>query len=228
VAGLETLIRDRIAKLNPRVRVNGVMSFEEYRRIPLLPQRGVAVTASVFGSLALILTLIGLYALISSSVIRRTREIGIRIALGGDPRKIQRLVLLRGMVLVMAGIGVGLVAAASLTQFMSGILFEVSSLDPLTYVLGALFMIGVTLLASLLPALRVRRRPRCAVYSDRLRARIIHRVPKRRVAKSGLARLYVRGPRRHSRALCRGARVGVTQPARGLAALQPAVYELCG
>lgn len=59
-------------------------------------------------------------------------------------------------------------------------------------------------------------------------ARIIHRVPKRRVAKSALARLYARGPRRHSRALCRGARVGVTQPARGLAALQPAVYELCG
>ena len=68
------------------------------------------------------------------------------------------------------------------------------------------------------------------VYDPRLNndrlllARIIHRVPKRRVAKSALARLYARGPRRHSRALCRGARVGVTQPARGLAALQPAVY----
>ena len=66
----------------------------------------------------------------------------------------------------------------------------------------------------------------CIFYTNL--ARIIHRVPKRRVAKSVLARLYARGPRRHSRALCRGARVGVTQPARGLAALQPAVYELCG
>ncbi len=157
ITGLEPLIRDRIAKLNPRVRVKSVMSFEEYRRIPLLPQRALALTASLFGSLALALTLIGLYALISSSVIRRTREIGIRIALGGDPRKIQRMVLLRGMALVLAGIGVGLVAAAGLTQFLSGILFKVSNLDPVTYGLGAVFMIGVSLLASLLPARRTTR-----------------------------------------------------------------------
>lgn len=156
-AGLGSLVRRRVAKLEPRVQIDNLLSFEELRRIPLLPQRALALVSSIFGGLALLLTLIGLYALVSSAVTRRTQEIGIRLALGAHPRKILCGVLGRVMILVAGGILSGLVLAGALSSFLTNILFQVSGLDPLTYLGVAALLVLVSVAASLVPLRRINR-----------------------------------------------------------------------
>ena len=108
----------------------------------------------IFAALALILTIIGLYGVISYLVNQRTQEIGIRMALGAQMRDIMGLVLKQGMVLVLTGVALGLTAAWMLTRVMSRLLFQVSATDPLTFVGISLLLIAVALLACYIPARR--------------------------------------------------------------------------
>jgi len=108
----------------------------------------------IFATLALVLTIIGLYGVISYLVNQRTQEIGIRMALGAQMRDIMGLVLKQGMVLVLTGVGLGLAAAGMLTRVMSRLLFQVSATDPLTFVGISLLLITVALLACYIPARR--------------------------------------------------------------------------
>ena len=108
----------------------------------------------IFATLALVLTIIGLYGVISYLVNQRTQEIGIRMALGAQMRDIMGLVLKQGMVLVLTGVGLGLAAAWMLTRVMSRLLFQVSATDPLTFVGISLLLITVALLACYIPARR--------------------------------------------------------------------------
>ena len=108
----------------------------------------------IFAALALVLTIIGLYGVISYLVNQRTQEIGIRMALGAQMRDIMGLVLKQGMVLVLTGVGLGLAAAWMLTRVMSRLLFQVSATDPLTFVGISLLLITVALLACYIPARR--------------------------------------------------------------------------
>ena len=108
----------------------------------------------IFATLALVLTIIGLYGVISYLVNQRTQEIGIRMALGAQMRDIMGLVLKQGMVLVLTGVGLGLAAAWMLTRVMSRLLFQVSATDPLTFVGISLLLIAVALLACYIPARR--------------------------------------------------------------------------
>ena len=108
----------------------------------------------IFATLALVLTIIGLYGVISYLVNQRTQEIGIRMALGAQLRDIMRMVLKQGMVLVLTGVGLGLAAAWLLTRLMSRLLYQVSATDPLTFVGISLMLIAVALLACYLPARR--------------------------------------------------------------------------
>jgi ABC-type antimicrobial peptide transport system permease subunit len=101
-----------------------------------------------FAGLALILAMVGLYGLISYSVSQRTRELGIRMALGAQPGDVVRLVLGEGARLITIGVGVGVFAALTLTQLMRSLLFGVSAVDPLTFA-------GVALLLTLGPLRRV-------------------------------------------------------------------------
>jgi len=117
-------------------------------------RRFLMALMGIFATLALVLTIIGLYGVISYLVNQRTQEIGIRMALGAQMRDIMGLVLKQGMVLVLTGVGLGLAAAWMLTRVMSRLLFQVSATDPLTFVGISLLLITVALLACYIPARR--------------------------------------------------------------------------
>jgi predicted permease len=119
--------------------------------------RFAALIAAALGSLGLILASVGVYGVVSFTAVQRTREIGIRMALGGTTRDVMRLVLRQGARMVFAGLLVGLLAAWGLTRVMGRLLFGVSPSDPLTYATVALLLTAVALLACWIPARRATR-----------------------------------------------------------------------
>lgn len=121
---------------------------------------------SVSGGMALLLAVVGVYAVISYTVAQRTREIGIRIALGAQQTGVQLLFVKKGLVLAGIGVGAGVIAAMALAQVLSSLLFEISPLDPLTYVVVVVGLLGAAALASFVRAMRVAR----VNPSDSLRA----------------------------------------------------------
>jgi ABC-type antimicrobial peptide transport system permease subunit len=104
--------------------------------------------------LALVLALAGLSGLIAYSVSQRTREIGVRMALGAGTLDVLKLMIGEGMLLTLVGLAIGMAAALGLTRFLSDLLYGVSVMDPLTFGVIALLLIGVALLACWLPARR--------------------------------------------------------------------------
>jgi putative ABC transport system permease protein len=130
------------------------------RTVEFLVNRSVAdrkfllALMGIFALLALVLTMIGLYGVISYLVNQRTQEIGIRMALGAQVRDILQMVLKQGMILVLTGVALGLGAAWLSTRLISRLLFQVSATDPLTFGVIAVFLIAVALLACYLPARR--------------------------------------------------------------------------
>lgn len=123
----------------------------------LFNERLVARLSSLFGALALILACVGLYGLLSYEVARRTREIGIRTALGAQRREIFRLVLSQGLILAMVGTLVGTGVAIGVTRYLGSLLYGVRATDPATFVIIAFLLIGVALLACYIPSRRATR-----------------------------------------------------------------------
>jgi len=117
-------------------------------------QRLVVKLLGVFAALALLLAGVGLYGVVSYSVSQRTREIGIRVALGASARSVVRLTMQQGAKLAGAGLIIGVAAALALTRLLQSLLFETSSHDPLVYAAVAVALLGVTALACWLPARR--------------------------------------------------------------------------
>jgi putative ABC transport system permease protein len=111
-----------------------------------------AILLVVFGGLALLLASIGLYGVMSFAVLRRTREMGIRVALGARPGDVFRLVLRQGMTLVVAGLILGLVVAAMVTRLLRSFLYGVSTTDAFTFTAIPVLLTLVALLACYLPA----------------------------------------------------------------------------
>ncbi|MGB8508068.1 MAG: ABC transporter permease, partial [Pyrinomonadaceae bacterium] len=109
---------------------------------------------STFAVVALVLAVVGIYGVMSYLVVQRSQEIGIRVALGADRKDILKLVVRQGMMLTLVGVAVGLVAAFAVTQTISNLLYGVSATDPLTFVVVSLLMLGVALVANLIPALK--------------------------------------------------------------------------
>ena len=120
-------------------------------------ERLVARLAGFFGALALLLACIGLYGLVSYEVARRTREIGIRTALGAERQDVLRLVLMQGMRLAIAGAVIGIALALALTRYTTSLLYGVGASDPVTFAAVTVLLIGVTLLACYVPARRATR-----------------------------------------------------------------------
>ena len=149
--------RQAIAQLDVRLPVTGVMMAEENMTLAYLAPRVAAGTASALGVLALLLATLGLYSVMTYAVSQRTREIGIRMALGAQVRDVLRLVVRQGMRLVLVGLGLGLVGALALTRVLASLLLGVGTTDAVTFVGVAVLLAAVAVLACYFPARRAAR-----------------------------------------------------------------------
>ncbi len=151
---LAPALRAEIRRLDPYLPLAAVKSMRQHLRLSLFSQRLAASFLGAFGLLALVLATVGLYSVIRYAVSQRTRELGVRMALGAQPRDVARMVLREGMLLALAGLAAGLIAALAVTRFLEGQLLGVSATDPLVFAGVALLLAGVCALASWLPARR--------------------------------------------------------------------------
>jgi hypothetical protein len=140
--------------INPNLPVSGVQTLQEIYDASIARTSFTLVMLGIAGGMALLLGVGGLYGVISYSVAQRSREIGIRIALGAQPGAVTRMFVTHGLALAAIGVAIGLAVALSIMRLMASLLFQVSPIDPLTYVVVSLLLVGATVLASYVPALR--------------------------------------------------------------------------
>ena len=154
-------------ELDPDLWVFETKTMDRHLALMRLPQQLSAFVLSAFGVLALALAAVGLYGVVGYCVARRTREIGIRMALGADGGRVVRMLVAGGLRLVVAGGALGLALALAVTRLLGGLLFEVDALDPLTFLGVPLVLGAAALLAAWLPARRASRvNPVVALRTD--------------------------------------------------------------
>ncbi|MDT5268263.1 MAG: putative transport system permease protein [Acidobacteriota bacterium] len=151
---LGPLFRDAVRQVDPKMPVATVRPMSEVISASVASQRFVVLLMGIFAGLALLLTTVGLYGLLSYQVSQRTREIGVRMALGARPRDVMILIVGQGVLLTLAGICLGLVGALAGTRLIAGLLFGVSPTDPATFVAVTLLLTFIALLACYFPAHR--------------------------------------------------------------------------
>jgi len=150
-------IRRTVSDLNPSVVVDQAMSFEELRRQPLAGRRAMMVMTNLFGGLALVLTLVGIYGTMANAVAQRSREIGVRIAFGAGGREVFGLIMRDGLRPVVIGVFAGVAAAGLLSRLVASELFGVSATDPLTHAVAVAAVLVGALGALAVPARRAAR-----------------------------------------------------------------------
>jgi predicted permease len=146
--------RHEIDQMDSRIPVFGLTLGEANMSYAYWAPRMAAGMATAFGLLALLLATMGLYSMMTYAVSQRTREIGIRMALGAQSSNVLRMMIWRGISLALAGAVIGLAAALALTRVAKNLLFNVSATDPATFALIALLLVAVALIASYIPARR--------------------------------------------------------------------------
>jgi ABC-type antimicrobial peptide transport system permease subunit len=169
-AGENLLVRTRVAPeaiipelrrewqvIAPLFPISEVQTGDELVNQSLAPQRFAAAILGAFGALAILLAAVGLYGVMACAVARRTREIGIRLAIGAAPHAVVRQVLRRALALCAAGLVPGVAASVTLAPFISSQVKDVSPYDMVTFTAVAVLLTGVSLTAALLPALRAAR-----------------------------------------------------------------------
>jgi predicted lysophospholipase L1 biosynthesis ABC-type transport system permease subunit len=154
---LAAALRERIRRVDPDVPASAVQTMEARTSASLAGPRLHTGVLGAFAGLALLLAATGIYGVMSYAVRQRTREIGIRMAVGAGARAILALLLREGLALVAAGIGLGLLGAAALTRTLQALLFDVSATDPLVFAGITSLLLAVAGLAAWLPARRATR-----------------------------------------------------------------------
>jgi predicted permease len=152
--GLAPLVEKTVHQLNPNLPVFDVSTLHDHIQAVTTNSRVAGTAAGAFGLLALILAAVGIYGVIAYTTRQRSREIGIRMAVGAQAGDIRRLVLGQGLLLTVIGLALGLVLAFAGARLLRGLLFGVSSADALTFVSAALLLCFVALAASYIPARR--------------------------------------------------------------------------
>jgi predicted permease len=140
--------------VNPNLPLASVRTLQEIYDASLARTSFTLVMLGIAGGMALLLGVAGIYGVISYSVSQRSREIGIRVALGAQAQSVTRMFVAHGLTLAGVGVAIGLAAAVGMMRLISSLLFEVSPLDPLTYVVVSVTLVAATVLASYVPARR--------------------------------------------------------------------------
>jgi putative ABC transport system permease protein len=151
---LTTAVRNELQALDPDQAVTNIRTMDELLSRSLSESKFSLLLFTLFAALAVILAAIGIYGVMATSVVQRTHEIGLRMALGAQKRDLLQMIIGQAMILVVIGMVAGLLAAAALTRLMKTMLFEVSATDPITYLFIAIFFGAVALVASYIPAWR--------------------------------------------------------------------------
>jgi putative ABC transport system permease protein len=151
---LAAAVRGEVRGLDPEVAVFGVNTMNGVLSGAVAQRRVSTWLLAAFAAVALVLAIVGVYGVLAYAVAQRTREIGIRMALGARGSDVLRMVLGQGMLLALAGVGIGICGALLLTRLMTGLLYGVSAADPAVYGAVALLLVAVALLACLVPARR--------------------------------------------------------------------------
>ena len=155
--GLVDVVRREVHLLDKDLPLSEVRTLETVAATALADRRFTLWVVGLFALTALLLASVGIYSVLSYLVAQRTREIGVRMALGAQLGDVVKLVIRQGMALIFLGVALGVVAAVALTRLMQGLLFEVKATDPLTFVLVTALLAGVALLACFIPARRATR-----------------------------------------------------------------------
>ena len=158
-ASTADVLRRVVRAVDPSLPIISLQTFAHYldSNLDLWLVRAGAVMFSVFGGLALGLAVVGLYGVKAYSVARRTREIGIRMALGAQPRMVLRLIMGEGSIMLLCGLAIGLLLAAAVGKILSGILFEVGAFDPPAFASAFIILAAAALITTWLPARRATR-----------------------------------------------------------------------
>jgi putative ABC transport system permease protein len=153
-AAITSAVRREVRASDPAMALFQVMTMEEVRAMGYWQYGLFSGMFSVFGAIALFLAAVGVYGVISFGVSQRTHEIGVRVALGARRGDVLRLVVGQGAGLTLAGVVIGLVGAFGVTRVIASVIFNVSTTDPLSFASVALFLMGVAMVASYVPARR--------------------------------------------------------------------------
>jgi putative ABC transport system permease protein len=146
--------RAAVASIDKDAPIYHIHTYEELVALNTAQSRFQTLLLTAFAAIALLLAAIGLYAVLSYMVVQRTHEIGLRMALGAQRGNVLKLIVNRGMALALIGVALGIGASALLTRFLGSLLYDVKPLDPITFVCVAGVLLGVSAIASLIPASR--------------------------------------------------------------------------
>jgi putative ABC transport system permease protein len=160
-------VRAIISGLDPTLPTFGVMTMEQSVGSGFATSRMAATIAGFFAGLALLIAAVGLYAVVAGNVHERTREIGVRLALGSTPAGVLRFIMSGGARLATWGLCIGIVCAVGVARLMAGLLYGLSPSDPLTFALAPALLVAVVVIATYLPARRaVKLDPIAALRSE--------------------------------------------------------------
>jgi len=156
-ANLAAAIRSQVLAIDKDQPVTAIRTVNEVIASTTAPRRFNTLLLAIFAAVAMALTAVGVYSVISYSVTQRTQEVGVRIALGARPRDVIRLILKQGLTLTLIGVAAGVLGAIAAARVMSGLLYGVTATDPATFAAISLLLAMVALLACYLPARRAAR-----------------------------------------------------------------------